>query len=510
MRSLRTPIAAAVFIAAAVTTATPDATAISRDEVLARAKAYAFHPWTCASTNLTASCASAYESAYVPGDYMGLPYDWGGYMTLFDFDQQIADGYGAGSYPNDGVLSCTSGVDCSGFVSKAWDAGHYATATVHQTSDAIAQSAMLPGDIFNEAGFHMAMYSHVLASGEPVLYESVGYNVHLSMPGWSWVDGYTPRRYDDITGTTVGDPPGTTTNPIAVGSFPFSDQRDTTVAVSDVLDGCGAAPNTSESGPEYIYEVNVTSPGQLTVSVQDDAGVDIDVHLYTSMNTGDCVARNDASFTHPVDCGTYYVVADTFKGASEYPGPYTLTIDHSPSGGNCGAGPPSYDFEGQLGDPCSFPGNPSLPFCNPNLGADTCIYSGNSSFCSKPCAANSECTELVGGCCTEIGDGELYCMTSDFCGDDPPDSETEDPPDPEGDPTTSGAGGASAGAGGAPSSGAGNNSSSDPGFDDDDASTTSACTTISAPRSAPQGPVSWSLLSLLGLLVIRRRDAARG
>lgn len=74
---------------------------------------------------------------------MGLPYDWGGYMTLFQFDQQINAGYGAGSYPEHGVLSCTAGVDCSGFVSKAWDSGHYAT--VHLGSSAISQSEMLAG-----------------------------------------------------------------------------------------------------------------------------------------------------------------------------------------------------------------------------------------------------------------------------------------------------------------------------------------------------------------------------
>ena len=96
------------------------ASAISREEVLVRAKAFAYHPWTCTSANLTASCDGGYHSVYVTGDYLGLPYDWGGYMTLFQFDQQIASGHGAGSYPDDGVLDCTSGLDCSGFVSKAW------------------------------------------------------------------------------------------------------------------------------------------------------------------------------------------------------------------------------------------------------------------------------------------------------------------------------------------------------------------------------------------------------
>src|SRR5690606_3186876 len=120
----------------------PPARAITREQTIVRAKAFAFHPWTATSANLTASCKASYHSVYLPGDYMGLPYDWGGYMTLFDFDQQIAQGYGAGSYPEDGILSCTAGLDCSGFVSKCWDAGHWTTSTVHQTSSTLSVNEM--------------------------------------------------------------------------------------------------------------------------------------------------------------------------------------------------------------------------------------------------------------------------------------------------------------------------------------------------------------------------------
>lgn len=481
-----------------------DAGAIDRDEVLARAKAFAYHPWTATAANMTASCSGGYQSVYSPGDYMGLPYDWGGYMNLFQFDQQIASGYGAGSYPADGILSCTSGVDCSGFVSKAWDAGHWTTSSVDQTSGAINQASLLVGDIFNDAGNHMAMFNYIAANGDLVLYESVGYNVHFSMPGWSWVDGYVPRRYDDISGTTAGNPLGTTTNPIPVSSFPYADSRDTTQAVSDVLDGCGASPGTNEGGHEYVYAVEVTQPGTLTVMVQDDAGVDIDVHLYTSMNTNDCVARHDSSFSHPVDCGTYYVVADTFRGAQDYPGPYSLTIDVTPSGGACGNGPPSYDFEGQLGDACAYPGDESLPFCNPNLGAFTCIYTSSDSFCSKPCASNADCGELSGGCCAEISGGELYCMTAPFCGGGGEPPGMDDPPPPDGDPNddelpddeTVGAGGAAAGAG----TGGGFTSSSED--DEDDAA--SGCA-VSAPTESP-GAATWLLVAAAALALRQRRE----
>src|SRR5262245_50299869 len=126
-----------------------EARAITRSEVLARAKAFAYHPWTCNAANLVASCNGAYQSVYVPGDYVGLPYDWGGYMSLFDFDQGILAGKGAGSYPEDGILSCTVGLDCSGFVSKAFSAGHYTTSNMATIETAFDVADMLAVDICN-------------------------------------------------------------------------------------------------------------------------------------------------------------------------------------------------------------------------------------------------------------------------------------------------------------------------------------------------------------------------
>ncbi len=404
------------------------ALAIDRGEVMARAKAFAWHPWTATSQNMTASCSASYASDYVVGDFVGLPYDWGGHMSLFQFDQRILAGQGAGSYPEDGILDCTAGLDCSGFVSQVFQSGHYTTSSMDQIASEISVASMLPGDIFNEAGFHVAMLERFLADGSPVFVESIGYNVHYNATGgWAHVSGYIPRRYQSITGTSAAEPNGTPFNPIVVGSFPYSDSRDTTQSGSDLLDGCGVAPNTNESGREYVYQVTFTQPGQLTATVSDDAGVDIDVHVYSSTNTSDCFARHDSSVTVDVDCGTYLVVADTFKGASaEYPGAYTISMSFTPGGGACGAGPYGYAPEGELGDPCGYPGNPNLPFCNPNLGSDVCLYGDDSSFCSKPCASTSDCGAFSGGCCADIGGGELYCLTAEFCGGPPP--EEEEPP----------------------------------------------------------------------------------
>ena len=396
------------------------AQAITRQQVLTRARSFAYHPWRCKAANLSASCSSAYKSVYRAGDYMGLPYDWGGYMTLFQFDQQILKGYGAGSYSKDGVLACTAGLDCSGYVSKCWDAGHYSTSTLDKISSSISKTSMLPGDAFNQAGYHVILYSHTLGNGDPVLFEAAGYNVHINVSGgWSYTSGYVPRRYNKIQNSVVSDPPGTLQNPIVIKSFPYADNtRNTKQSPSDVLDGCGAAPTKDESGPEFVYKATFTKPGKLTVSVSDDVGVDIDVHLYGAQNTNNCLARHDSTFTYQVDCGTYYIVADTFRsGGKDQAGAYKLKVSYSASAKACGAGPSGYAPKGKMGDKCSYPGNKNLPFCNENLGATTCIYGSSSSFCSRACKSTAQCSAFAGGCCKDIsGKGEYYCMPASYCG----------------------------------------------------------------------------------------------
>ena len=61
---------------------------MSRTEILDRAKAFVYYPWHASASNLTASCVPGYDSAYVVGDFVGMAYDWGGFDSLFGFDQK--------------------------------------------------------------------------------------------------------------------------------------------------------------------------------------------------------------------------------------------------------------------------------------------------------------------------------------------------------------------------------------------------------------------------------------
>ncbi len=487
-------LAAAVLVDSA-------ASAITRDEVMVRSHAYAVHEWTSTAANQAASCSTKYKSLFVAGDYVGFPYGWGGYMTPLQFDQDIANGFGAGAQPSDGVLACIAGVDCSGFVSMSWHTGHYTTSNLDTTSSVITTADLLPGDVFNQAGYHVAMFVNLLGGGAPGLIESAGYGVHPNTyGGWSYLTGFTPRRFSGITGTSsvVANPEGTTSNPIAIGSLPYTDSRNTANSLSSMLDGCAAAPGINESGPEYVYKVDITTPGTLSVSVTNDATADIDVELLTHMGTSFCTTRNNTAFSTTVGCGTYYIVADTFSGPAKA-GNYTLNVSLAPTGAACGAvaGPPSFNPKGKLGDACAYPGHDNLGFCNPNLGAETCIYGTSDSFCSKACAKDTECGGLgTGACCQDIsGKGEFYCMTKSFCA---------------GTPSSSGSSGAS-GAGGPttmPSDGASSGGMGE-GTGDPNGDQGGGQVSVSnggGCNVGTNGTAPWAaLLGVLGLAAVRRR-----
>ena len=135
-----------------------------------------------------------------------------------------------------------------------------------------------------------------------------------------------------------------------------------------------------------------------------------------------------------VDCGTYYIVADTYSnGNGEFAGAFDLSVDYTPQAGACGTRT-GYDYLGLPGGECAFPGNPALSYCNPNLGATTCLYTGETSnddsFCTMECDSNADCTDdFAGGCCVELQAGEHFCMPSGYCdgGTTDPDAGTSEP-----------------------------------------------------------------------------------
>jgi hypothetical protein len=63
----------------------------TRAEIIARAKTFAEHTWTCGASNLRAPCSKNYRSDWKPGQVVtGIPYNWGGFDGPKSFDLKIA------------------------------------------------------------------------------------------------------------------------------------------------------------------------------------------------------------------------------------------------------------------------------------------------------------------------------------------------------------------------------------------------------------------------------------
>jgi MYXO-CTERM domain-containing protein len=310
--------------------------AIEREAVMDNAALFCTHEWTMGAANQYASCSGDYVSDYSPGQtYRGIPYDWGGFVTPAEFDAYLAEGYGAGSHSWHGVLWCTVGVDCSGFVSQAWETDQkYGTATIHQVSHEISTSALQRGDALNDAGSHIVLFAYETAAGIPVHIEANGELVFTDVDqGWSALSGYSAIRYDEISD---GPETGTVSDPHEIERFPLEDLRWTAGAASDRFDSYSCAPDIDESGPEQIYHLEVAQGGTLELRVSCDNSVDVDIHVLDGLSSSDCLIRDHTELSIELEPGHYWVVVDTWVGAYEYAGPYILTGTFSGTLGDSG------------------------------------------------------------------------------------------------------------------------------------------------------------------------------
>ena len=180
----------------------------TRAEIVARAKTFAEHSWKCSAENLHASCSKTYVSDWKPGQVVeGVPYNWGGFDDPVAFDKKIAKGAAAGAHSRNGVLSCTAGIDCSGFVSYCW--GIPLTSHQYGTSNlrAIAGKPkynwftdMKPGDALNKPGSHVVLFIGYNPDRTINVCEASGSaaRVICHRTTWSRFKGYIPLQYKGL------------------------------------------------------------------------------------------------------------------------------------------------------------------------------------------------------------------------------------------------------------------------------------------------------------------------
>ncbi len=192
---------------------------ITRQQIISNAEPYATYQWYCNSINIKDyDCGGVHvttPSWVTVGNNVAVPYMWGGFSSLPQFDQGLLDGVSAGDSYTVGSgsgSSCAVGVDCSGFVSRAWDLPtKYGTSTLPNISTAYSSfDELLPGDIVNYAGSHVRLIHTVNGSGSFLIIEAsgtgtdwrVGYNNYTTADLQA---NYIPRYYVDV----INDPPDT-------------------------------------------------------------------------------------------------------------------------------------------------------------------------------------------------------------------------------------------------------------------------------------------------------------
>jgi hypothetical protein len=180
----------------------------TRAEIVARAEKLANHTWTCAASNLHASCSKQYVSDWKPGQSVkGLPYRWGGMDSPEEFDHKLASGLAAGSHSRFGVLKCAAGVDCSGFVSVCWGLSGsehmYGTSTLREIAGKPRYNwfeDMKPGDVLNKPGTHVVLFTGYNPDGTINVCEASASQARVvcRRATWSRFKGYVPLQYKGI------------------------------------------------------------------------------------------------------------------------------------------------------------------------------------------------------------------------------------------------------------------------------------------------------------------------
>ncbi len=176
----------------------------------------------------------------------------------------------------------------------------------------------------------------VMAMGAAACGESGGQAIDSGAPP---VDA---RAVDAAPDATADAAPGAGTweDPIVIASLPFSYAGDTTAAPADAADAYSpCAPETDESGGEYVFRLTLAEETTIVAYVDDVSGdgVDVDVHLLTAPSPDSCLARDNVRVTEQLSPDTYYVVVDTWRNSAqeELAGPFQLTVEEDSGSGDC-------------------------------------------------------------------------------------------------------------------------------------------------------------------------------
>lgn len=197
-------VIALAMVAEVPVTGQPSLPQVTRAQMTETAKRMAEHSWVVQANNLSAPCVKNYRSRFKKDQkVLGVAYDWGGMDDEAKFAKKLLLPLAAGSHKEEGVTSCTTGVDCSGFISLCWrQTTKFGTANIDQISVALKEenkfTDLKPGDALNRPNSHIVMFVAYRPNGKIDVYESSGPKSRVVLSeeqDWARFKNYVPIRY---------------------------------------------------------------------------------------------------------------------------------------------------------------------------------------------------------------------------------------------------------------------------------------------------------------------------
>ena len=200
-------------------------TGITRQEILENAESYLGRDWLLSRGNyavagVPSECVPPLGRIWQRPDRLeggidlrmtAVPYKWGGYNSLPGFLEKLEQGYLAGD-----ICTCrderydycitgnSTGVDCSGFVSRTWEEGYYTTSSLNRIADPLSDWRTLrAGDIVDRPGSNLRLVTGISEEGPLIIHtiksaKSCG-GVCRASYRVSQLQKYIPMRYRLIT-----------------------------------------------------------------------------------------------------------------------------------------------------------------------------------------------------------------------------------------------------------------------------------------------------------------------
>ena len=209
---------------------------VNRQEAILLARRYASHRWTPTKRNVwhgyddqgirVDTPDEEFRSPglrpgwWTPGvENQGIPYKWGGFATIEEFDQGLTKGYAAGdilttekramlSQGLPTVSQSAVGIDASGLVSRCWklDRNHTTRELEELCTVLESYDELKPGDALNLSGTHIILFEQFAGPRKNAL---LGYEAGAP-PSWKVLYdrlpvshlkrlGYEPLRLNHMT-----------------------------------------------------------------------------------------------------------------------------------------------------------------------------------------------------------------------------------------------------------------------------------------------------------------------